>query len=124
MPFDDASKRIEIELPNRDEIAILNEMLFLLRRRKYWCRGLLHETRESWFFGREHEAYCLSGALNMADHGSPYNHSGSLRSGVVAVRARLRLLARRPRLSMFNDDPWVQHKDILALLRRARRTFE
>ncbi len=57
MPFDDPTKRVEIEVPHLEEIAILDGMARRLATPDLWCKRVLCEN------GR----HCILGALNEED---------------------------------------------------------
>ncbi len=125
MPFDDPTKRVEIPLKNPEEIAIIDQTLVTLRNPKHWCQGLYFQDTAPRFFRTSNRAYCLVGALSMADNGRPDGlRSRSFnRDASRQVWLRLRVLVGTD-IEDYNDDPAVGHSDILALLRRARATFE
>lgn len=120
MPFDDPHRQIEIETPNKEEIAILDKMAELLATPDRWCKGAASKT------GPKGEVLlCIYAALNVAATGSPCilvpRTAAALRVEISLCDA---LPRHYPRPLAFNDAPTTTHTDILALITRARRSFE
>jgi hypothetical protein len=126
MPFDDPLARVEIDVANREEIAILDGMARRLATPDLWCKGSLASG----------VSRCLIGALNEEDHGN-YNYRWgriNLRFDRVSARVvyhRLNELAgwwpdrsENDQAVGFNNADTTTHADVLGLIQRARASFE
>ena len=132
MPYDGTS------FPHRQtEIAILNQMQQLMRTRARWCQGSVHVHSTS--INGSWDAYCLVGALNVADHEYPARwstlrfrfqtvaaHNVKKRLDKIA-RSRLSFWGRRPRVFAtyaisYNDSH--AYEDVMQLLTDAQQSFE
>lgn len=126
MPFDDPSARVEIDVANREEVAILDGMARRLATPGSWCKNSL----------RSGASRCLIGALNEEDHGNSDYQWG--RIDVLFARASARVVYHRlnelagwsPDRSEndqavgFNNAATTTHADVLGLIQRARASFE
>lgn len=107
MPLDDPTTRIEIEVPHKEELAVIDEMIRLLRTPSNWCKG-----KEE-----IHGRHCLIGARNKVVR-QEYDQYAADR-----VWERLfGIIGDHP--VHFNDDRKTRHRDILSVLARTRASFE
>jgi len=109
-----------------DEIVLLDRMADILSTPDRWCKGAVAEVRANGL-----AAHCLLGALNLADHGSPYdfrNRNDPLERPGEAYEAVLQALdaadERRGCLVAFNNALTTTHADILAFIAKVRAQFE
>jgi hypothetical protein len=119
MPLDDTTKRVEVEIPHREELALIDGMRALLRTPSNWCKGA-----ES-----IHGRYCLLGALREAEKGGlnrEYVIRGRSFSTKVGVKVwgRLYTLCGGNDPTSVNDAHVTDHRDIVSLLALARASFE
>ncbi len=126
MPFDNPATRVDVEVQNREEIAILDGMARRLATPDLWCKYSL----------RSGHSHCIAGALNEEDHGDHdylwYDKGGVQFSAASRhVYDRLNDLAgpqrnrtRSDQAVDFNNAESTTHADILGLIQRARRSFE
>lgn len=128
MPLDDTTKRVEVEIPHREELALIDGMRALLRTPSNWCKGA-----ES-----IHGRYCLLGALREAEKGGLNRESANpVESRVYVIRGRsfstkvgVKVWGRLYTLcggndpTSVNDADVTDHRDIVSLLASARASFE
>lgn len=115
--------------PHAAEIAILDEMARLLARPEQWCQEQTGCRVFPFFW---HVRRCLIGALITVDGGPKVPRASMFLKGhrspaKTAVEDRLDHLAYslcRKSAAGFNDLKKTQHSDILALIARARASFE
>lgn len=119
MPFDNPSP--ELEIPNKAEIAILDEMVELIATPEKWCKGAFRGGGGS---------YCLIGAVQEATGVRCFSYPGA-RLACSVVCGLTRALGDVPNffrpggsVATFNDAPETTHADILNLIARTRRSFE
>jgi hypothetical protein len=127
MPFDDPSVRVEIDVANAEEIAILDGMARRLATPDLWCKHALAIGPRR----------CLLGVANEEDHVSFRNiHDNNIfnifrfnRHATETVWQRLIVLC--PPIDVprggpvrFNNADTTTHADILGLIQRARASFE
>jgi hypothetical protein len=126
MPFDNTT----VEIANKAEIAILDEMARLLARPEDWTKNRLQEVTEGGI------SRCLYGALFQAEHGtsSPTKNRGFGRVGLFATEAGLAVESAMNSLvpesrgafpiADYNNHSTTTHNDILTLIARAKDTFQ
>ncbi len=110
MPFDDPTARPDVEVVNREELAVIDRMLALLRTPRAWVKGHQH-----W-----HGRYCLIGAFRKARWDNP--NAGFVTELEPVWCALERVVAGNPVL--FNDRETTHHRDIIRALRLTRASFE
>lgn len=114
MPFD-SKDFVAAPVRHPEEIAILDKMAELLAAPERWCQGD--------FTSKDGKSLCVIGAVHVAGE---YKAGSLISVKTPAYRAYVRLARELGRRSLpdFNDDPKTTHTDILALIARARSSFE
>lgn len=114
MPFDSSPQH-----SRAGEIAIVGRMQELLATPDRWCKG----ATRYWPNPADPPAYCLMGALNVADN---KRHSGldSLSPQGISVASCLRAELPVAHPGNWNDAPGRTHAEVLGLLARVRRKLE
>ncbi len=117
MPFDNPKEQLKVRVRNRQEVALIDKMLTLLRTPSNWCK----DTPEI------HGRYCLIGAWTKADSGDARALSCMASPAAVRVWTQLKILSLRVGEIdpvALNDKQGTRHRDIVSLLVRARASFE
>lgn len=105
MPFDDATLRVTCP-----EIEFLDEMVNVLSSPRKWLKGELKSDDGS--------RHCILGAMDAVGMARSTDCANSVRDALLnAVGPRFL------EIDAFNDHGRTKHKDVLALLARARDVF-